>query len=67
MANSVYKEIRKEHDMTRDDVCDKAQSLGKPIQPERLERIENKKFPMMGTTMYQDLSTRYKQRADIHP
>lgn len=44
MANSVYKEIRKEHDMTRDDVCDAATALGNPLQPERLERIENGKL-----------------------
>ena len=46
MSDSVYKETRKSLGLTRDDVCDKAQSLGKPIQPERLERIENKKFPI---------------------
>lgn len=44
MANSVYKEIRKEHDMTRDDVCDVATASGNPLQPERLERIENGKL-----------------------
>ena len=30
--------------MTRDDVCDVAVDLGKPMQPERLERIENGKL-----------------------
>lgn len=44
MADSVYKEIRKKHDLTRDDVCDKASLINNPIQPERLERIENGKF-----------------------
>ncbi len=44
MADSIYKSIRREHDMTRDDVCDAAVDLGKPLQPERLERIENGKL-----------------------
>ncbi len=44
MADSIYKAIRKEHDMTRDEVCDAAVDLGKPLQPERLERIENGKL-----------------------
>lgn len=44
MADSIYKSIRKEHDMTRDEVCDKATDLDKPLQPERLERIENGKL-----------------------
>lgn len=46
MANSIYKDIRKKHDMTRDEVCDKASLLNNPLQPERLERIENGKFPI---------------------
>ena len=46
MADTIYKEIRKKHDLTRDDVCDKASLLNTPIQPERLERIENGKFPI---------------------
>ncbi len=46
MAETVYKEIRKKHDLTRDDVCDKASLMNNPIQPERLERIENGKFPI---------------------
>ncbi len=46
MKNSIYKETRKALGLTRDEVCDKARSLGKPIQPERLERIENNKFPI---------------------
>lgn len=46
MANTIYKEIRKKHDLTRDDVCDKASLMNNPIQPERLERIENGKFPI---------------------
>ncbi len=46
MADTVYKEIRKKHELTRDDVCDKASLMNNPIQPERLERIENGKFPI---------------------
>ena len=46
MANTIYKEIRKKHNLTRDDVCDKASLMDNPIQPERLERIENGKFPI---------------------
>ena len=46
MADTIYKDIRKKHDMTRDDVCDKASQLDNPLQPERLERIENGKFPI---------------------
>ncbi len=44
MADSIYKALRKEHDMTRDEACDVAVDLGKPLQPERLERIENGKL-----------------------
>ena len=46
MADIIYKEIRKKHDLTRNDVCDKASLMNNPIQPERLERIENGKFPI---------------------
>lgn len=46
MADTIYKEIRKSNDMTRDVVCDKASLMNNPIQPERLERIENGKFPI---------------------
>ncbi len=46
MSDTVYKEIRKSHGLTRDEVCDKASALDNPIQPERLERIENGKFPI---------------------
>ena len=46
MADTIYKETRKKHDLTRDDVCDKALLMDNPIQPERLERIENGKFPI---------------------
>lgn len=44
MADSIYKAIRKEHGMTRDEVCDAAVDLNSAIQPERLERIENGKL-----------------------
>lgn len=47
MADSIYKETRKNHGMTRDDVCDKSYSENNPIQPERLERIENGKFDIL--------------------
>ncbi len=46
MQNTIYKEIRKKHNLTRDEVCDRAACVGIPIQPERLERIENDKFPI---------------------
>ena len=46
MADTIYKETRKKHDLTRDDVCDKASLMDNPLQPERLERIENGKFPI---------------------
>lgn len=46
MPDTIYKETRKKHDLTRDDVCDKASLMDNPIQPERLERIENGKFPI---------------------
>lgn len=44
MADTIYKETRKKHNLTRDDVCDEASLLSFPLQPERLERIENGKF-----------------------
>ena len=44
MADTIYKETRKRHGLTRDEVCDKAAELDFPLQPERLERIENGKF-----------------------
>lgn len=44
MADTIYKETRKKHNLTRDDVCDEASLLNFPLQPERLERIENGKF-----------------------
>lgn len=46
MANSIYKDIRKKLNLTRDDVCDKASMMNNSLQPERLERIENGKFPI---------------------
>ena len=46
MVETIYKQIRKEHDLTRDEVCDRALELNNPLQPERLERIENAKFPI---------------------
>ncbi len=46
MSDTIYKATRKNHDLTRDEVCDKAYELDCPLQPERLERIENGKFPI---------------------
>ena len=46
MADTIYKDTRKKHNFTRDEVCDEASLLNNPIQPERLERIENGKFPI---------------------
>ena len=46
MAETIYKKTRTGHGMTRDAVCDKSLLLNNPIQPERLERIENGKFPI---------------------
>ena len=46
MADTIYKDTRKKHNLTRDEVCDEASLLDNPIQPERLERIENGKFPI---------------------
>lgn len=46
MDETIYKKIRAEHDMTRDEVCAAAADLNDWIQPERLERIENGKLPI---------------------
>lgn len=46
MEETIYKRIRKDHELTREDVCNEASVLGKPMPPERLERIENGKFPI---------------------
>lgn len=46
MADTIYKETRKNHGLTRDEACDRALLLNKPLTPERLERIENGKFPI---------------------
>ncbi|MBQ3086486.1 MAG: helix-turn-helix transcriptional regulator [Clostridia bacterium] len=46
MADTVYKAIRKKHGLTREEVCDAAQAKNGCLQPERLERIENGKFPI---------------------
>lgn len=47
MAQSFYKEIRKQKDMTRDEVCNAADAFNEPMQPERLERIENGKSDIL--------------------
>ena len=46
MSDTVYKDIRKKHGLTREEVCDRAATLDIPIQSERLERVENGKFPI---------------------
>ena len=46
MIDTIYKTTRNAHGLTRDDVCDKAYLMNNPIQPERLERIENGRFPI---------------------
>ncbi len=46
MADTIYKEIRKKHELTRDQVSDTALDSGSPLPTERLERIENGKFPI---------------------
>ncbi len=47
MPHSFYKDIRKQKDLTRDEVCSIADTLGEPLQPERLERIENGKYDIL--------------------
>lgn len=42
--DTVYKEVRNSLDLTREEVCEKALKIGKPIQRDRLERIENGRF-----------------------
>lgn len=46
MTDTIYKEIRNKYDLTREQVCDKATQLNKVLQKERLERIENAKYPI---------------------
>ncbi len=46
MAHSIYKETRKNHGMTREEVCDKASQMNNVLQHERLERVENQKYPI---------------------
>ena len=46
MADTIYKEIRNKYDLTREQVCDKATQLNKVLQKDRLERIENAKYPI---------------------
>ena len=47
MADAIYKQTRKNHGLTRDEVCDRAALLDEVLQPERLERIENGKFNIL--------------------
>ena len=45
---NIYKKTRKDSGMTRDDVCDLVVKDGLGVMtPERLERIENDKFPII--------------------
>lgn len=46
MMDTVYKKTRNKYKLTRDQVCDRATLLNKPIQPERLVRIENGEYPI---------------------
>lgn len=46
MADTIYKKIRAGHNMSREEVCDEAEALGYPLSPERLERVENEKYPI---------------------
>ena len=44
MADTIYKELRKKLDLTREEVCDEASKRNQVLTYERLERIENGKF-----------------------
>lgn len=44
MADTIYKELRKKLDLTREEVCDEASKKNQILTYERLERIENGKF-----------------------
>ncbi|MBR2869746.1 MAG: XRE family transcriptional regulator [Clostridia bacterium] len=46
MATSIYKKTRNAHGLTREQVCDIASDMSYPLQHERLERIENNKYPI---------------------
>ena len=63
MRENAYKSLRKKLDLTRDEVCDTVaeENLG-ILSPERLERIENGKFPITPEEVLL-LSKVYKQPA----
>ncbi len=42
--DTIYKEMRNSRGLSRRQVCDKALEMGKPLQHDRLERIENARF-----------------------
>ena len=44
MADTIYKDLRKKLDLTREQVCDEATKRNQVLTYERLERIENGKF-----------------------
>ncbi len=44
MADTIYKDLRKKLDLTREEVCEEASKRNQVLTYERLERIENGKF-----------------------
>ncbi len=46
MATNIYKKTRNAHGLTREQVCDIATLRNKLMQPDRLERVENNKYPI---------------------
>ncbi len=42
--DTIYKEVRTGLGLTREEACEKSLEIGKPIQRDRLERIENGRF-----------------------
>lgn len=42
--DTIYKETRTHLGLTREEACEKSLKIGKPIQRDRLERIENGRF-----------------------
>ena len=46
MATNIYKKTRNAHGLTREQVCDIATLRNKLMQTDRLERVENNKYPI---------------------
>ena len=44
MADTIYKDLRKKLNLTREEVCSEASKRNQVLTYERLERIENGKF-----------------------